>query len=225
MQKDLFGTAPAMAIADSLSPKMSFLDRYRMAVRLDQALFLLIGLLVIYVLVFSFGVETGKRYAMSELRAERMKRERMVEELRDKVFANAQQASNTGTHAAAPLPAIADVQTALKSKLEAAAINPSAGSDETRTASSAQTAAVSDSGVLEGKYTIQILTIASKSVAEKEMKRLTEKGMKSFIIPKGKMQQICVNAFESREKASQSLKELKSQGTVPADAYVRPMAA
>jgi cell division septation protein DedD len=37
--------------------------------------------LVLYVLVFSFGVENGKRYAIQEIRAERAKQQRMAKEL------------------------------------------------------------------------------------------------------------------------------------------------
>lgn len=217
MQKDLFGAAPAMALADSITPKMSFLDRYRMSLRLDQALFLLIGLLVIYVLVFSFGVETGKRYAQAELRSERMKRERMVEELRDKVFASL--ATQTAIADAGALPPISQLQQAVQSKID---VDAPASS----TALVAETpAAAAEASTPAGKFTIQIMTISSKAAAEKEVKRLTENGMKGFIIPRGKMQEICIDGFESREKASKTMKEWKTEGSIPTDAYVRPLAA
>ncbi len=216
MQKDLFGTAAVAAMPDTMSAKISFLDRYRMSVRLDQALFLLIGLLVIYVLVFSFGVETGKRYAMSELKAERLKRERMVDELRDKVFppqpALTASASSLNSQkgelhsvpasetAAAPVETVSPVVEAPQQPIQ--------------TATNAQ----------NRKFTIQILTIASKAAAEKEVKRLSEKGMSGFIISRGKLNEVCVNGFDSHKQALQQLKELKTQGMVPADAYVRSIA-
>lgn len=216
MQKDLFGTAAVAAMPDTMSAKLSFLDRYRMSVRLDQALFLLIGLLVIYVLVFSFGVETGKRYAMSELKAERLKRERMVDELRDKVFP--------------PQTALSSSVSAEKTQT-ASKVVAEAGAPVTASAETAQTAVEVPQQPIETathaqnrKFTIQILTIASKAAAEKEVKRLSEKGMSGFIISRGKLNEVCVNGFDSHKQALQHLKELKTQGMVPADAYVRPVA-
>lgn len=226
MQKDLFGTAAVAAMPDTMSAKLSFLDRYRMSVRLDQALFVLIGLLVVYVLVFSFGVETGKRYAMAELKAERLKHERMVDELRDKVFASpaaVQDSSSAVIFQKTVLAHGAKVQT-VKGALQKTLSEESAVSGVSATEeNAAKTANAAD--FQGGKFTIQTMTIASKLVAEKEIQRLAQKGMKGFIIPKGKMNMICINAFESREKASRSLKELKTQRLVPSDAYVRPVAA
>ncbi len=214
MQKDLFGTASVAAMPDTLSAKISFLDRYRMSIRLDQAVFLLIGLLVIYVLVFSFGVETGKRYAVAELKAERLKHERMVDELRDKVFASPSAITNSVALVDSHQPLLAP-----SNKVKAGAVTEDTAS---AVESSPKTAVETD--LQNGKFTIQTMTIASKAVAEKEIQRLAQKGMKGFIIPRGKMNMICINAFESREKASRSLKELKTQRLVPSDAYVRPVA-
>lgn len=225
MQKDLFGGAAAAVSLPDMNARLSFLDRYRMALRLDQALFLLIGLLVIYVLVFSFGVETGKRYAMDELRSERMKRERLADELRSKVISNMENLAATATAAHATTVAAAPV----KKQAVAAATNAAIISSVTAVEGPetvAETPAVAETvEPAAGKFTIQILTVASKQTAEKEVKRLTEKGMKAFIIPRGKKSEICINAFESREKASRNLKDLKTRGVVPVDAYVRPIAA
>lgn len=218
MQKDLFGTAAVAAMPDTMSAKISFLDRYRMSVRLDQALFLLIGLLVIYVLVFSFGVETGKRYAMSELKAERLKRERIVDELRDKVFPSQPVLTSTAavdnSKNALTAAAVSETPSAVTAAAEAAQTAVDAPQQPIQTATHAQ----------NRKFTIQILTIASKEAAQKEVKRLSEKGMSGFIISRGKLNEVCVNGFDSHKQALQHLKELKTQGMVPADAYVRAVA-
>ncbi len=218
MQRELFGSAAAaVSLPDSMNSRVSFLDRYRMSMRLDQALFLLIGLLVIYVLVFSFGVETGKRYAQDELRSERQKRERLTEELRGKVIANMESVAaaagvkNTlGVQPKSEIKAVQPVSPAVQAPAEPAAGVPAAG-------------AVSES--VTGKYTIQILTIGSKTAAEKEVARLVGLGMKGFILTRGKMSEVCVNGFATRQEAVQSLKELKTQGAIPADAYVRNLPA
>lgn len=220
MQRDLFGTATAAAMPDAISSKLSFLDRYRMSIRLDQALFLLIGLLVIYVLVFSFGVETGKRYAMAELKAERLKREQMVDELRDKVF-SAQPvitqtvASDIKTGTSAPV-----VKQNTQNLAFASVPTPE---DASRPDEARLQPIQTGTQVQNHKFTIQILTIASKAAAEKEVKRLTEKGMAGFIITRGKMSEVCVNGFDSHKQAVEHLKELKTQGVIPTDAYVRTL--
>lgn len=223
MQKDLFGGTAAVAMPEVMGAKLSFLDRYRMSVRMDQALFLLIGLLVVYVLVFSFGVETGKRYAMAELKAERMKREHMVEELRSKMFPAAMPVE-TSAAKTVNTPSSLEAQAAAINTMMPREIPAPAAATEAAPASTAE-AAQGTVDIKTAKYTIQALTIASRATAEKEIQRLAQKGMKGFIISKGKLHMICVNGFDTRENANRNLKELKTQRLVPADAYVRPMAA
>ena len=213
MQKELFAAVPVAALSDSFSQqKNSFLDRTRLSLRLDQLLALMIGLLVVYVLVFSFGVETGKRYSMAELRAERSKRERMTQELSKKLV-EAQQNGVASAKAlvqtsAPTVPATATPATLLPAKKETAALVP----------------AKPESGKPAGRYTIQTVTVASKNTAEREIKKLAGKGHKAFVIPGGKMLQICVDGFESHKEANRTMKQLKNQGLIPADAYVRTLA-
>jgi cell division septation protein DedD len=203
MQKDLFGTSAALA--DS-TPKSDFLQNFRISLRLDQALIVMIILLVAYVLIFSFGVETGKRYSVAEIRAERTKRERMVEELTGKIF-EAQAAKQNPAAAAAPA-------------VPAPTVDAAAPGTAAVPAPAAATPAEGKPG---GKYTIQVVTVTSKSAAEREIKKFTSKGHRGFVIPSGKYLQICVNGFESRDQASQMMKQLKTNGMVPKDSYVRPI--
>lgn len=214
MQKELFAAVPAAAISNSFSQqKNSFLDRCRLSLRLDQTLALLIGLLVIYVFVFSFGVETGKRYSMAELRAERAKRERMTEELSRKIFENQQNAAPETKAGESPAPVIktakpADNEVPAKVSATKTASRPKDGPG-TKPA---------------GRYTIQTVTVASKNMAERELRKLAGKGHQAFVIPGGKKLQICVDGFESQKEASRTMKQLKNQGLIPADAYVRTIA-
>ena len=211
MQKELFGATPAAAFPESLiPPKTSLLDRYRLNLRLDQMLIVLIGLLVVYVLIFSFGVETGKRYSMAELRAERAKRERMTEELGRKIFEMQQGSVNAAPVVAATVGTSAVNLSSGPAAAAKPVVNPAAG------------------GMAgfkpAGKYTIQTVTVASKTTAEREIKKLTEKGHQAFVIPGGKKLQVCVDGFESRDEASQAMRQLKSRRLIPADAYVRAIA-
>ncbi len=226
MQKELFAAAPAASLSDSFSqPKTSFLDRYRLSLRLDQTLVLMIGLLVAYVLVFSFGVETGKRYSMAELRAERAKRERVAEELSRKIFE--MQPSAEGIVPSTPVAKSESSATALTAALSSKPVVLSGSSSAVSetlvvpTVKPAKETGAPESSKPTGRYTIQTVTVASKTTAERELKRLAGKGHRAFIIPGGKKLQICVDGFESRDEANRMMRRLKSQRVIPADAYVR----
>ena len=224
MQKELFAAVPAAAISNSFSQqKNSFLDRYRISLRLDQTLALMIGLLVVYVLIFSFGVETGKRYSVAEVRAERTKRERMTEELSRKIFENPQ---NVQPMSVPVLPEIPASSPAAAVKFDPAGVTKATGISAATTSvkTEEKTAKNSQAAKPAGRYTIQAVTVASKNTAERELQKLAGRGHKGFVIPGGKKLQICVDGFESRHEASRTMKQLKSQGLIPADAYVRPIA-
>ena len=229
MQKELFAAAPLAAISDSFSQtRTPFLDKHRLTFRLDQALVLMIGLLVVYVLVFSFGVETGKRYSVAELRAERSKRERMTEELSRKIFEGQKSGFVTGGQAAQT----PEVETkTLTPAIAASAAKPLPVSAKTIEGGavapvnvSAEPQKAQEGAKPAGKYTIQTVTVASKMTAERELKKLAAKGHKGFIIPAGKKLQICVDGFEAHSEASRAMRQLKSQHLIPADAYIRSLA-
>lgn len=195
MQGELFGT-PGGAAASShpTVQKLAFLERTRISLGLDQVVIGLIALLVIYVLIFSFGVEKGKRLGFAELEAERSKKEAMMRELQEKIFT-------------APVAVTVPPSALLEAKgIARAPGKPAKGEREPYPA---------------GKYTIQLVTYKTQSAAGREIRRLSEKGRKGFVIPSGSYLQVCMDGFESREQAGQVLEELKSQRIAPSDAFVR----
>ncbi len=218
MQKDLFGTATINPLSAHLEKKPDFLERYRLNLRLDQALIAVLVLLVAYVLVFSFGVESGKRYAMAEIKAERAMRERMARELGEKIFANSQNVSVMSPSLKTP------EASSLKSEVKS--LKPESGID-----SNAELPAKADSAPASsekmassngrGKFAVQTVTFTSKAVAEAQVKKLLAKGYQSFILPQGKFQQICVGGFETRQSAFKALVALRTQGLAPKDAFIR----
>lgn len=216
MQKDLFGGALAAAVIPSQSEsKNDFLQKYTFTLRLDQAIIAVLALMVAYVLVFSFGVESGKRFAMAEIKAERSMRERMARELGEKIFSNSAAATAAGAQTEAPvstdLSKIKAVTPLKTSEVIPAAKQADAPQSETQ-----------PSRPSAGKFAIQTVTFTSKAAAEKHVKLLVSKGYQGMIIPRGKFQQVCVTGFENKEKALQTMTRLKSQGLAPKDAYIRP---
>lgn len=84
MQGELFGLNTTGSVLDPSRPRTaqpSWLDRFHMTLRLDHLAILAISALVLYVLVFSFGVEKGKRIALKEIRSERLRQREMAQEL------------------------------------------------------------------------------------------------------------------------------------------------
>lgn len=204
MQGDLFGMPTMASQANPAGAKNDFLERYRVTLRLDQALVGAIGLLVVYVLIFSFGVEKGKRLGMAELQAERTKHERVMRELGGKLFSAATIAEKT-------FPVKAEV------KIETPVPLPASVAAESDVfESSAPSRPV-------GKYTIQLITFKSQSAVDREIKKLSEKGYQGFVIPSGSFLQVCVNGFQTRQEANRILSELKSRQLAAKDAYVRPL--
>lgn len=216
MQKDLFGGVAAVNPISSNfeSPKTDFLQK-SLNVRLDQAVIGVLLLIVAYVFVFSFGVESGKRYAMAEIKAERAMREQMARELGEKIFANSQ------VQAPAVYESSADFTDPTGTMVRISALSQTKAAKAESPIAAPQTGM---QGKLKGKYAVQTVTMTSKATAQKQLAKLAEKGYQGKIVPRGKFFEICVTGYESKDQAVQALGELKAQGLAPKDAYIRTLA-
>lgn len=194
MQKELFEIGGPVVEASRISGESSrWMDRFRVTLRLDHLFIAAILGLVLYVLVFSFGVEKGKQFALAELEASKQRQVEIARQLRELK----QSRSETMSASEEPLPVSPSSET------PAAAPVPS----ET-------------TGI--GKYTIQVITFTQQGQAEQEVERWTKRGHPSFIIPSGRFFQVCVESFESAGEARERLTRFRQEGFVPPDAYVRP---
>ena len=187
MQGELFNLGGAETIVDAskpAEPSLTWLDRFRVTLRLDHLSIVAIFALVLYVLVFSFGVEKGKRMALGELEAQKAKQEVLTQEL---------------------------AQVKQPPAVQSSIANPKVHEPPT------------SSVPLTGRFTIQVVTFNTKSRAEQEVKKLKDKGYQSFIISSKKAQMVCLELFEDAGLAREKLTQLKAEGFVPHDAYVRPL--
>ncbi len=210
MQNDLF-EVPLNLVNKPKMPKLAFLDRYRITLRLDQALLGVIAFIVLYVFVFSTGVEKGKTYAVEELKSERSKREAMVEEFGKKLgpaflasVKPEQAAPQAGTPA--PVQPVAAQAPAVSVKAPSEVSAPTTESKPSFPA---------------GKYTIQLVTYKTLPAAQKLISTLNTQGHQGFVIPSGDYLQVCANAFQDQKQAKEGLNLLKTQGFAPKDAYIR----
>lgn len=206
MQRDLFHITTGPSPFETRVP---FLERYRLNLRLDHLLILMIGFVMLYAFVYSAGVERGKKHVTREINAATAK---LQQQLFDKT-----DGKSVVTVDAAKLPPAeaAPAETAVQ-------VEPTRAEPEPLEQKPVETAAV-EAAKPEGKYTIQLVTYDSESLAQRQLKALSEKGYRGFVVPKGKYLQVCVNAFDSRKGAASLLQELKLQGMAPKDAYIRNM--
>jgi len=198
MQTELFDLpTPRTLSEDSTVPKASYLEKTFITLRLDQTIGLTLALLVIYVLTFSWGVEKGKKSSHENQGVRPVAVEALAPEVSQPVVASV---------AKAPLIMI-DESVPKEVPITVAEL-PKPVAKVTKP---------------DGKFTIQHVTYITQSAADREIQKLAQKGYSSFVIPSGKHLQVCIAAFQSRQDASKILKQLRTQGLVSGDAYVRPM--
>ena len=199
MQGELFNfktSGPVVDASKLTQAQPNWLDRFRVTLRLEHISMIGITALVLYVVLFSFGVEKGKRMAFHEIEAEKNGERQIAEELAQTRPVQPETVVQTQENGVLPKPA-----PVLPSRAES---KPS-------------------SAAFLGKFTIQTITFKSKVRAEQEVKKYQDKGLQSFIVPVGKFFQVCVDSFETVSDAKQKLGELKEQGFAPQDAYIRPL--
>ena len=199
MQTELFDLpTPRTLSEDTPVSKTSFLEKTFITLRLDQAIGVTLALLVVYVLTFSLGVEKGKRSAHESQVIRSASAEVLNAEASQAIVASVVKTPSVVMRDES-VPKGAPAAVAELPKTAAKVAKP------------------------DGKYTIQHVTYITQSAADREIQKLAQRGYSSFVIPSGKHLQVCISAFQSRQDASQILKQLRAQGLVSGDAYVRPM--
>lgn len=206
VQGELFREEHA-GIASEAKPR-SFLARYQISVSLDKVLIACVGLVVVFALVFSFGVEKGKRAMEQKLEtflpdtkqpALTVSASHLSADPQEEVIAiTAGQEDFSAPELPSSTPPPAEINLLPKAVLPLV--------DQTKA----------------GAYTIQLVTYASEAQALKEIERLKTQGFSSFVIPSGRYFQVCVNYFESKDVAKSTFKRLREDGRYPG-AFVRPV--
>lgn len=214
MQADLF-QVPSAASRIAAEPRESILDKFRVSLRLDQALMILISLVMVYVVVFSFGFEKGKRSAARDFQRQEARKARTVLSQAPKsevVMIDASRLPASGVLTAGQAAAVVTAQT---EALTVPASSTSPASDALPQGSALKAG--------KGKYTIQLATFKTQPEADRFIQKLTAQGYRGFSDTQGKFRVVFANDFESKAVASSVLKDLISKGLAPKDAYVRNM--
>ena len=201
--------------------RKSFLSQHQFALTLDKVLLALIGILVVFVLTYSFGVEHGKQVMEKHLQA--------LLPTHSETFPVANQESASVEKKEEAILMVKDTSsitptTTSVASDEKTALDTEASSNEQSTSEAVKSANSLPSVDLtkQGAYTVQLVTYDNESLAAKEIGRLKSKGHEGFVIMSGRYFQVCANYFESHTKARNFLKQFRENGRYP-DAFIRPV--
>jgi len=191
MQGELFQEIRFENDVDGEHDKKKALEKKKKFVlNFDKFLILLLVLIIIFVIAFAFGVERGKLSTETIEGIKNTTKGIKIVELPNKQL-----------------------------EKPVVAVPPSGTKKPEEIIEKPETLSIMD-GALDKKWTIQVVTYKSETMAQNEVKRLRKDGLNPFIIPSGDFFQVCVNTFESSQEAKKVLPLFaKEKGYY--DAFVR----
>jgi cell division septation protein DedD len=232
-QKDLFSEL----IQDTSSPSYDEGQKpgkLTLTLNVDKVLLFILTCAIIFAVVFSYGIETGKKLQNDNGDDLLMEIEATPQE--GDVSDHANVLGFFGTEAVAPSLASEPLPA---SGIPASGTSTAAGPSTTETLVLpfvAPQAVETSAEVLKPPevivpieekkeelplfWTVQIITYINKTYATEELKKLKEKELEGFILPSGKYFQICVGKFATKDEAAKFLEKFKKQKDY-ADAYIR----
>ncbi len=180
---------------------------------LENIIVLCIILVMALVLSFSFGVENGKNFYRAKEMNEGSTRIAQVQDDQNKL----QSISQTRTAVTAPVSAAKVAVQPVKTGVQTSEKLPA--SDNVKTAEnpnglSDQPKPLPQRNLQEeliGRYTIQVASFKQKDLAIKEAQKLTSKGHKIFVIPKGSHSIVCIGNFGQKKEAEKILNKFKNK--------------
>ncbi len=203
--------------------RQSFLSRHQFALTLDKLLLSLLGMMVIFVLTYSFGVEHGKRTMENHLQS--------LIPVHSETFPVTAQESNSLKKEEEQAVLVVNDHAPEEVSTGPTSIVDRKSDTETSTTTSDKKKSdlTKPSNVLptvdltkQGTYTVQLVTYDNETLAAKEIDRLKTKGQEGFVIASGRYFQVCANYFENHTKARNFLKQFRDNSRYP-DAFIRPV--
>ncbi|MBI4430881.1 MAG: hypothetical protein HY587_04115 [Candidatus Omnitrophica bacterium] len=227
MQRDLFSSVSQEASQTAMSdfnqgPALDSKSKIS-TYGLDKLLIGVCLLVISYVVVFSWGVERGRKQVRMETE---VKVEKLHNEL-SRLTLVARELVRT------PLPRIetppAPVQAVGTAEVQSVSLIQDR--DYSKAASSPAPSAVSDEtagevtvkGVLIGKkqFTVQLATYLTAVRAEEQIEKLKKIGYDAFVIPSGKYFQVCIEKLPKKSMAETIMNKVKNESSLYRDAYIR----
>jgi len=224
MQEDLFGEARGEEEGSLRAPSpgpSGFIERVRLSISLDKVLFGLLASLIFFVLVFTLGVQYGKRTALESVLKE--ERGRSQGERPGSPAERVAREPRAPAVSFAAGGATAVLTTTRPSTREAVEVFSAEGPAVRPAADAGFPDEALPEPARRSGYTIQLVTYLARDRAEREAERLRQEGFDSFIIASGQFFQVCADSFESVQAAKGRLAQVKEDFPAYRDAYVRPV--
>lgn len=239
MQSDLFtdstftNTTDFSAAASNQTPHP---ERKR-KLGLEKFLLAVFLLVASYVVVFSWGVERGRRDVRFEFEAKLSSLESEAADLRVQLekataalrgnSANAAFSADLSVEEGAWTASASRGASVPEEKKPAAEGKKKDKAKTANTPSSDLNTAPKQAVTLGSnapKYTVQLVTYVKKEQAQEKIAHLAKQGYEAFIIPSGKFYQVCIAQLPTKELAkSLKMRVQKESGHYP-DAYIRKVA-
>jgi len=209
VQGELFREDQSLSVARERGT--TFFSSYKFTLRMDRMIIGILSILCLLVLVYSFGVERGKRIMEANLQSLLPSHGETIQP--QKIALRTEPVTTNQT--------VRGEATVLMIKNDKTDISDSERVVEGKakpdlTASELPLADPSRSSDL----TVQLVTYKTEKRAVGEVNRLRANGHNGFIIPSGLYYQVCADYFQSRSKAVSGLADFKGGGRYP-DAYIR----
>lgn len=202
MQTDLFQIPSTVSAGTDLGKK-SFLEEKQFIFRLDQIITLTIAAIIAFVIVFTFGVESGRR-------SERRKAF-VIKSLNEANQINKIQTRQDIT----VLPEEGTSQSSMGDSTESRPVQNEKINEEKVISEKVP--------VQKDGYAIQLITYKSASASEKQAQKLRNQGLDSFVIHSGNYYLVGIKGFSTRLLAKKALASLQTKGLAPKDAYIRTL--
>ncbi|MBN1493959.1 MAG: SPOR domain-containing protein [Candidatus Omnitrophica bacterium] len=219
-QKDLFSELIQDASASPYDepPKR---NKLTLTLNVDKILLFVLTCAIIFAVVFSYGIETGKKIKIDDEGEFGADAEKGVAKKPSilSLFSRAEQAVKEKK-----TPAVAEDTTTVVVPITASEIP-----DPVTVEQAAQQTEVKQEVVLpiekkaelpQEVWTVQIITYVNTTFAKEELRKTEEKGYEGFILPSGKYYQICVGMFATKAEAANLLDKFKKEKDY-SDAYIR----
>jgi cell division septation protein DedD len=227
-QKDLFSEL----IQDTSSPSYDEGQKpgkLTLTLNVDKVLLFILTCAIIFAVVFSYGIETGKKLQNDNgddllMEIEATPQERAVPDHANVLGLFGKETAAPSLESE-PLPA-SGIPAAAEPSTTETLVLPFVAPQAAETPEEVMKPAEVIAPVEEKKeelplfWTVQIITYINKTYATEELKKLEEKELEGFILPSGKYFQICVGKFATKAEAAKFLEKFKKQKDY-ADAYIR----
>lgn len=207
MQTELFDISAPAALPTDNGPKPSALEKTFLVLRLDQTIGLVLVLMVFFVISFSWGFEKGKHFVRND------------QIIRESAKPEAPALPKDLTLVEDTPSLATQIETSPAAEVPQEVLLPDRAAKKTSGPAADQPVKPA------GKYTIQHVIYVTRSAADREVRKLSQKGQSAFVIPSGKYLQVCVSGFQTKKEADRSLRQLRGQGVISGDSYVRPLPA